>query len=101
MYFDGRKDPTRVLLEREDGNFHQDTDNEDPVNEYIGHLTPSSGKANDITRKLGDLCRERNSDLKAVGTDGAELTLESIMDVLYSLNYNSQTTPLVYLSITR
>ena len=80
IYFDGRKDPTRVLVEREDGNLHQDTANEEhytvlsePGNQYIAHLTPSSGKAKDITRELVDLCRERNSDLKAVGADGARV----------------------------
>ena len=59
IYFDGRKDPTRLLVEREDGNLHQDADNEEhytvlsePENQCIAHLTPSSGKAKDITREL-------------------------------------------------
>ena len=29
IYLDGRKDQTRVLVEREDGNLHQDTANEE------------------------------------------------------------------------
>lgn len=60
--FDGRKDPTRVL-EREYGTLHQDTTNEEyytilskPGNQYIPHVTPSSGKAKYITRELVDLC---------------------------------------------
>ena len=80
IYFDGLKDPTRVLVEREDGNLHKDTTNEEhytilsePRNQYIAHVTPSSVKPKDITRELVDLCRERNSDLKAVGADGARV----------------------------
>ncbi|KAI6661428.1 hypothetical protein LOD99_13300 [Oopsacas minuta] len=67
IYFDGRKDQTRVLVEREDGHLHQDTANEEhytvlsePGNQYVAHVTPSSGKAKDIARELTDLCRERN-----------------------------------------
>ena len=80
IYFDGRKDPYRVLVEREDGNLHKDTDNEEhytvlsePGNQYIAHFSPSSGKAKYITWELVDLCRERNSDLKAVGASGARV----------------------------
>ncbi|KAI6659504.1 hypothetical protein LOD99_10752, partial [Oopsacas minuta] len=55
IYFDGRKDQTRVLVGREDGHLHQDTANEEhysvlsePGNQYVAHITPSSGKAKDI-----------------------------------------------------
>ena len=71
-----------MLVEREDGNLHQDTENEEhytvfsePGNQYIAHLTPSSGEAKNITRELVDLCRERNSDLKTVGADGARVNI--------------------------
>ena len=80
IYFDGRKDQTRVLVERDDGHLHQDTANEEhytilsePGNQYVAHVTPSSGKAKDIARELADLCRERNSNLMAVGADGARV----------------------------
>ncbi|KAI6646048.1 hypothetical protein LOD99_9496 [Oopsacas minuta] len=80
IYFDGRKDQTRVLVEREVGHLHQDTVNEEhytvlsePGNQYVAHITPSSGKAKDIARELTDLCRERNLNLMAVGTDGARV----------------------------
>ena len=50
IYFDGRKDQTRVLVERDYGHLHQDTANEEhytilsePGNQYIAHVTPSSG----------------------------------------------------------
>ncbi|KAI6655352.1 hypothetical protein LOD99_2187 [Oopsacas minuta] len=80
IYFDGRKDQTRVLVEREDGHLHQDTANEEhytvlsePGNQYVAHITPSSGKAKDIAKELTDLCRERNSNLMAVGVDGVRV----------------------------
>ena len=45
-----------------DGHLHQDTANEEHYtilsesgNQYVAHLTPSSGKARDITRELADL----------------------------------------------
>ncbi|KAI6658222.1 hypothetical protein LOD99_15491 [Oopsacas minuta] len=67
IYFDGRKDQTRVLVEREDEHLHQDTANEEhtvlsePRNQCVAHVTPSSGKAKNIARELTDLGRERNS----------------------------------------
>ncbi|KAI6646067.1 hypothetical protein LOD99_9515 [Oopsacas minuta] len=80
IYFHGRKDQARVLVEREDGHLHQDTANEEhyivlsePGNQYVAHITPSSGKAKDIAKELTDLCRERNSNLMAVGADGTRV----------------------------
>ncbi|KAI6658245.1 hypothetical protein LOD99_15514 [Oopsacas minuta] len=81
--FDGRKDQTRVLVERENGHLHQDTANEEHYsvlseqgNQYVAHVTSSSGKVKDIARELTDLCRERNSNLMAVGADGARVNTE-------------------------
>ncbi|KAI6657035.1 hypothetical protein LOD99_11218, partial [Oopsacas minuta] len=80
IYFDGCKDQTRVLVEREDGHLHQDTTNEEhytvlsePGNQYVAHVTPSFCSAKDIPRELTDLCRERNSNLMAVGADGTRV----------------------------
>ena len=70
LYFDGRKDKTRVLV-KDHGRFHQETSTEEhytilsePGNKYLDYVTPSTGRAKDILWEIIDLSRDHVIELK-------------------------------------
>ena len=45
----------------------------DPRDQYLAHVTPSTGKPKNISREIIDLFRDHEIELKAVGVDGARV----------------------------
>lgn len=79
LYFDGRKDKTRTQAQRgAKKSLNIITEEhitllQEPGSEFIGHVTPSSGSALNITKAIIKYLEEENIDtaeLKAVGCDG-------------------------------
>lgn len=82
IYFDGRKDPSRKTIIK-DGVYHPVTTIEEhivilrePNSEYLGHVTPPSGNAINISNAITDYCLLKKYDtqeLIAIGCDGTNV----------------------------
>jgi len=82
LYFDGRKDKTRVQTRKGNKNHGRIIVEEhvclvrEPNSEYLGHITPSSGGAESITTGIWDFLKEnkvKTEDLMAIGCDGTNV----------------------------
>lgn len=78
IYFDGRKDRTLIMVKEGDTISRKTTTEEhivlvsEPGSVYLGHITPSSGSAQNIKRGLLEFL-EKNidiSEVQAIGCDG-------------------------------
>lgn len=79
LYFDGRKDQTMVQVKKGDKFYRQTTVEEhvalvqQPEGNYIGHIVPASGTAQNITTSIVQFLAKIGIDtdsLEAVGCDG-------------------------------
>ena len=82
LYFDGRKDKTRVQIRKGNKNHGRIIVEEhvclvrEPNSDYLGHITPSSGGAESIANGIWNFLRDNNvqtDDLMAIGCDGTNV----------------------------
>jgi len=94
LYFDGRKDKT-IKLTNCDGKSCCKTEIEEhvtlvqePESEYLGHVTPSSGKAKAITKSIKEFLAQqeiRTESIIAIGCDGTNVNTGRKEGVIRSL----------------
>ena len=76
VYFDGKKDTTLIVPKdapksaRKSSIEDHYTLIEEPGANYLGHIKPSSGRANDIVNSIIKFLDEKYCDLVAIGCDG-------------------------------
>ena len=76
IYFDGKKDLTLESMARGPKQCHKTekqehyTILEEPGSKYLGHVSPRSGSAADITDEILKFIEDKNVDLVAAGCDG-------------------------------
>ena len=86
VYYDGRKDPTLVKIERE-GRVHKETKQkehisliEEPGSSYIGHIAVQKGSATSIADGIHDFLKSKDiimDDIVAIGSDGTAVNTGS------------------------
>jgi len=91
LYFDGRKDRTRVNV-KQGKKYYAKTITEEhvtlvqePKSVYLGHITPSSGCSKTIANDINDFHHNRNintDDLRAVGCDGTNVNTGAVGGVI-------------------
>jgi hypothetical protein len=85
LYFDGKRSPTKTVIEASDGSRKQITLKkehlvlvQEPENKYVGHVTPKTGNAEDTTESIVSKLNNLNvnlGDLKILGGDGCNLNV--------------------------
>lgn len=82
LYFDGRKDKTLQLASLDEKKYRKTIVEEhitliqEPGSKYLGHVTPTSGTANNITKSITDYLTENGisvDNIVAVGCDGTNV----------------------------
>lgn len=69
LYFDGRKDKTAVSSSASTREEHVVVLKE-PGAEYLGHVTPKSGRAADVFTELYAVAQQFGADIRVLGCDG-------------------------------
>lgn len=80
IYFDGRIDSTLVIERKQDDTYYRTTQKEEhivlveePESRYLGHVTPSAGTGESISKAMLSFIREHKmdlSDIAVIGSDG-------------------------------
>lgn len=90
LYFDGRQDQT-LILEKKNDTFKRVVKKEEhiviveePGSQYLGHVTPKSGKGDSIQKAIIQFCNEKEielSNLEVIGCDGTNVNTGKKMEL--------------------